>query len=61
VNGVVAKRATPEAIGAAIVAAVRGGTGLRESTLAWFRDNADALRMERSVELVTRAYAGESR
>jgi glycosyltransferase involved in cell wall biosynthesis len=58
VNGIVAE-ATPESIGSAILDAVRGGTALRDSTVRWFRENADALRIERSVELVTRAYDGE--
>ena len=37
VNGIVAERATAEAIGAAIVQVVRRDGGLRESTVAWFR------------------------
>jgi glycosyltransferase involved in cell wall biosynthesis len=61
VNGAVAPAATPKSLGAAIVEVVRGGRGLRASTLDWFIENATALRIERSSELVTRAYAGESR
>lgn len=61
VNGAVAEGATPESVGAAIVKAVRGGPALRASTIAWFHENADGLRIERSIELVTRAYAGGNR
>jgi glycosyltransferase involved in cell wall biosynthesis len=59
VNGVVAPEATAESIGRAVVEVVRGGQGLRDSTLRWFAENADALRIERSVELVTRSYADD--
>ena len=61
VNGAVAEGSTPESIGTAIVKVVRGGPALRESTIAWFVENADGLRIERSIELVTRAYAGGNR
>jgi len=61
VNGIVARQATPAALGAAIVEAVRRGPGLREATVAWFLEHADDLRIERSLELVTRSYAGTSR
>jgi hypothetical protein len=40
---------------------VRAGAALRETTLRWFADNADELRLERSLELVTKSYAGSSR
>ena len=61
VNGAVALEATPESIGGAIVNVVRAGAVLRDSTLSWFVDNADELRIERSIALVTRSYAGEMR
>ena len=61
VNGAVASEATPDAIGNAIVDVVRAGATLRESTLRWFVDNADRLRIERSLELVTESYAVETR
>jgi len=61
VNGAVAGQATPVSLGAAIVDVVRSGDALRERTLVWFADNADDLRLERSLELVTRSYAGSSR
>lgn len=61
VNGAIAADATPESLADAIVRVVRAGTALRESTLAWFAANADDLRIERSVELVTRSYEDETR
>ena len=57
VNGAVARDSTAESIGRAIVEVVRAGDALRGSTLGWFVDNAERLRIERSVELVTRSYA----
>ncbi len=61
VNGAVAADASPASLGAAIAEVVRAGSALRETTLGWFVDNADELRLERSLELVTRSYAGSSR
>ena len=61
VNGIVARQATPAALGAAIVEAVRRGPALRDTTLAWFTEHADELRIERSIELVLERYAGTSR
>lgn len=58
VNGTVAPEPTPESLGRSIVAVVDGGEGLRESTLRWFVDNASGLRLERSLDLVMRSYAG---
>ena len=48
VNGAVAAEATPEAIAQAIVDVFTAGHALRESTLRWFVDNAEELRIERS-------------
>ena len=61
VNGAVAPEATPDSIARALVQVVEAGPALRESTLRWFVENGDNLRIERSVELVTRSYAGEIR
>lgn len=61
VNGFVAHEPTPESIGAAIAAVVSSGPELRASTLGWFRAHADDLRIERSIELVTRSYARSTR
>jgi glycosyltransferase involved in cell wall biosynthesis len=57
VNGIVASQATPAALGAGIVDAVRRDRELRETTLAWFVEHADELRIERSIELVVESYA----
>ena len=61
VNGAVASEPTPDAIGDAIADVVRAGATLRESTLRWFVDNADRLRIERSLELVIESYGVETR
>ena len=61
VNGRIARRPTPEAIGRAIVETVRGGQGLRKSTQEWFAEHAAGLRLERSLDVVLQAYAGVSR
>lgn len=61
VNGMVATEATAESIGTAIGEVVRAGAQLRASTVRWFVDNADDLRLERSLELVGRTYASASR
>lgn len=61
VNGVVARRPSSESIGSAISEVVCRGATLRSSTEAWFDDNASSLRIERSVDLVVRAYDGTNR
>ena len=61
VNGAIASYPTPAALGAAIADVVRAGDALRGTTLGWFADNADELRIERSLELVRESYAGTSR
>ena len=61
VNGAVARHATPESLGDAIVAVVRGGASLRATTSSWFAAHAHELRLERSLELVLAVYAGDSR
>lgn len=57
VNGAVAVEPTPEALGRSIAAIIDGREALRESTRRWFVDNASDLRLERSLDLVTRSYA----
>jgi glycosyltransferase involved in cell wall biosynthesis len=57
VNGAVAADASPEQIGAALLRVVDAGTALRASTLRWFGDTADTLRLERSLDVVLQAYA----
>lgn len=54
VNGAVATSAEPAELAAAIE---RARTGLRDSTLAWFRRNADRLSLESSLERVLETYA----
>jgi len=54
VNGAVSASAEPAELAAAIE---RARTGLRESTLAWYRRNADRLSLESSLVRVLEAYA----
>jgi hypothetical protein len=61
VNGAVVERATAASLGTAIAEVVRAATALRETTRRWFVENADELRLERSLELVVQSYAGSSR
>jgi glycosyltransferase involved in cell wall biosynthesis len=56
-NGTIAPSATPDALAAAIVRIVQGGAPLRDSTLAWFRRNAERLSLQRSLETVVAEYA----
>ena len=58
VNGAIASSAKPDDLGAAIVRIHGGGVELRESTMDWFRRNAERLSLERSLETVLEAYAG---
>jgi glycosyltransferase involved in cell wall biosynthesis len=57
VNGALATSPAPDELAAAIVRVHRAGVGLRQSTLDWFRRNAERLSLERSLEIVERAYA----
>jgi glycosyltransferase involved in cell wall biosynthesis len=56
VNGAVAGDASPSELAAALLRVVDAGTSLRESTAEWFASNADKLTLERSLEVVLRAY-----
>jgi glycosyltransferase involved in cell wall biosynthesis len=58
VNGVLAPSPSAEDLAAAIVRVERAGYALRESTADWFRRNADRLSLARSLEVVTKTYAG---
>jgi glycosyltransferase involved in cell wall biosynthesis len=60
VNGAVAASSAPEDLGDAIGRVVGAGSALRESTARWFEENADRLRLDRSLELVLAEY-GEAR
>ena len=60
VNGDVAASSAPQDLGEVIDRVVGAGAPLRESTARWFEQNADRLRLDRSLELVLSEY-GEAR
>jgi glycosyltransferase involved in cell wall biosynthesis len=60
VNGTVAERSDPQAVAEAIVRVHEAGIGLRESTAAWFAQNAERLSLEYSLQIVLESYAGPS-
>jgi glycosyltransferase involved in cell wall biosynthesis len=60
VNGVVARSASPEDLANAILSVYRGGPTLRDSTLAWFRNNASRLALETSIRAVLSEYSGDA-
>ena len=60
VNGIVAPSPTAASVAEAIVEVARGGPKLRASTTAWFVENAASLRLESSLEVVTRTYEGDT-
>jgi DNA-binding NarL/FixJ family response regulator len=60
VNGFVAASCEPEAIARAIARVQGGGMALRESTAAWFAQNARRLSLESSLETVLASYARPS-
>jgi len=55
-NGAIAPSARPDDVAAAILTVVDGGARLRASTAKWFDQNAERLRIERSLELVAGDY-----
>jgi glycosyltransferase involved in cell wall biosynthesis len=57
VNGVIAASADPERIAQAIVRVHEAGTAMRESTAAWYAENAHDLSLESSLETVLAGYA----
>jgi len=57
VNGVIAERADPEAIAAAIVRVHQAGIAARESTARWFAENAEQLSLESSLRRVLEIYS----
>jgi glycosyltransferase involved in cell wall biosynthesis len=57
VNGAIAGSARPPDLAAAIVRVNQGGAELRESSLRWFRVNADRLSFEHSFDRVLASYA----
>ena len=56
-NGVIAQRADPETIAAAIVRVHEEGIALRESTARWFAENAERLSLESSLRRVLEIYS----
>ena len=50
----------PEAIADAIVRVHEAGLALRQSTAAWFAENAERLSLESSLRQVLASYAGSS-
>jgi len=60
VNGTVAPRADAQALADAIVRIYEAGIEIRESTVAWFAENAQRLSLERSLALVLESYASTS-
>ena len=59
VNGTVAASAEPDDLADAIVRVHDAGSALRESTVDWFRANAERLSLDRSLEVVVEAYGGD--
>ena len=59
VNGFVAPSASPEDLARAILRVREAGHALRESTAAWYADNARRLSLAESLERVAAAYRGE--
>jgi glycosyltransferase involved in cell wall biosynthesis len=56
VNGFVAASASPEDLADAILRVHDAGPALRESTAAWFAQNADRLSLAHSLDVVSEAY-----
>lgn len=57
VNGAVATSPKADDLARAIVEIYRAGPALRESTVEWFRENAERLSVDRSLEMVLETYA----
>lgn len=58
VNGTVASSSAPDDLAGAIVRIHRAGPPLRDSTVDWFRRNAERLSLEDSLKIVLDVYAG---
>jgi len=56
VNGVVSPTQDPETIAEAIVRVHEAGMAMRESTAAWFAENAERLSLEASLQIVLAVY-----
>jgi len=60
VNGFVARSPSPEDLADAILRVRDAGHALRESTAAWYADNARRLSLDESLERVAAAYRGDA-
>ena len=56
-NGFVAPSPSPDDLSTAIIRVHQAGQGLRESTLVWFKRNAERLSLESSLRVVLRTYS----
>jgi glycosyltransferase involved in cell wall biosynthesis len=56
VNGTIAPSADPRSVAEAIVRVHEGGLALRQSTAAWFAENAGSLSLESSLRTVLETY-----
>ncbi|MFH8250752.1 glycosyltransferase family 4 protein [Microbacterium sp. B2969] len=61
INGFIADTAEPDVLGEAIVAAVRGGDGLRARTRAWYEDAVRTRTIDQTVKRILAFLDGESR
>lgn len=57
INGFVAKSHAPKMLAQSIVEAIRLGSDLRQTTLAWFEQNREMLSLEHSIETIEATYA----
>jgi glycosyltransferase involved in cell wall biosynthesis len=57
VNGTIVPVGDPQELAEAIVRIHEAGIGLRESTVAWFAQNAEALSLDSSLRMVLDSYA----
>jgi glycosyltransferase involved in cell wall biosynthesis len=60
INGFIATSVDADALATAIVGVHEGGMALRESTAAWFADNARRLSLDASLEVVLESYSSPS-
>jgi glycosyltransferase involved in cell wall biosynthesis len=60
VNGTIAQRADADALAEAIARVHDAGLALRETTTGWFAENAVALSLENSLNVVLASYASAS-
>jgi hypothetical protein len=61
VNGFVAESASADDLADAILRVHEAGRALRESTAAWFADNAERLSLAHSLDVVAAAYGPSAR